>query len=257
MRKVVVVFFLQSEKKKAAMLPSYCITLQSEGSRWPIFITRAQGVEGIAVKRFAAIDCRENRYKRWAALIEPEARAELEIVAKTGLRDRHEQLTPGAVGCYLSHLSVMREAYRREESRVLIFEDDAVPPPNLVELLKPQLQKLDNKFPNWDLFLLGYISPQKPMLPEPVRLFKFYRLHAYVVSSRGMAKILALAYPLQKQLDTMLSEQSHRIEIYGAVPQLVTNDDTVATTIQLPLQPSSTRAPHKSKSGKSLQISPL
>jgi hypothetical protein len=67
-----------------------------------------------------------------------------------------------------------------------------------------------------------------------------------VISERGMAKCLALGYPLRKQLDSALSELSQRIRIYGGVPQLVPNDESFGTTIQLPLQ-SLTKPPPQPK----------
>jgi len=232
-------------------LPSYCITLQGDGSRWELFRKRAAGLVGLSVQRFRATDCRDQRYQRYAVLIDAAALKELDATRRSGERARHDQLTPGAVGCYLSHLAVMRHAYAAAQRAVLVFEDDAVPPPNLRELLQRQLAQLDAESPSWDLLLLGYLSAQRPLLPKPMRLRRFYRLHAYVVSERGMAKILALGLPLHKQLDSALSDFSDRIEIYGAVPQLVANDDSLPTTIQLPVQPRETPKPHRGKPSSS------
>ena len=228
-------------------IPSYCITLEGDGSRWALFRQRARGLVGLRVARFRATDCRAQRYQRYAVLIEPAALRALDATQRSGERERHCQLTPGAVGCYLSHLAVLRHAYAAAQPLALVFEDDAVPPPNLRELLQLQLAQLEALSASWDMLVLGYLSPQRPLLPEPMRLRSFYRLHAYVVSARGMAKVLALGLPLRQQLDSALSDWSDRIEIYGAVPQLVANDDSLPTTIQLPVAPQQTPPPHRAK----------
>jgi len=197
------------------MLPSYCITLGESTERWRAFQKHAQG---LGIQRFKAIDCRGAAYRAWQPLIGRAEFRELELIAVRGERERHDQLTPGAVGCYLSHLEVMRRAYAHGHAKVVIFEDDAQPPPDLPDRLVQQLAALDALDPAWDMLILGYIAPGKSMMPVPVRLHRFYRLHAYVVSERGMAKCLALCYPLRKQLDSALSELSERIHIYGSVP---------------------------------------
>jgi GR25 family glycosyltransferase involved in LPS biosynthesis len=213
----------------------YCITLRGdqEGEkRWEKFKQRIP--LAMRVRRFDALDLRGDRWERHACLLSSNCAKELHEVAKSGWRQRHEQLTPGALGCYLSHLAILRSAYAQNQCYTLVFEDDALLQPDLLPRLAEQVQGLPK---GWDMLLLGYASDSKNDTGlSPVRLRRFYRLHAYLVNQQGMAKILALCLPIRKQLDSALSDWSERIAIYGAVPQLVANDESFPTTIQLPLK---------------------
>lgn len=212
---------------------AYCISVKGDAegeNRWLSF--KKQIPAAWHVKRFNAIDCRGQLWKRHSIHLTAQAHKELQSIANEGFRQRHEQLTPGALGCYLSHLNILRQAYAQNLQSILVFEDDALLPVDLLPRLAEQVAALPK---DWDMLVLGY-STDIEVDSAPLRLRRFYRLHAYLISQKGMAKVLALGFPIRKQLDSALSDWSERIAIYGAVPQLVPNDDSFQTTIQLPLK---------------------
>lgn len=117
----------------------YCINLQHRQDRWEKFFSRLQqtlGNRGAAflqkVKRFDAVDGRE-------IMSESESTVEdmpcLEWNATKNSRyDRHivppmtKQMSPGEVGCALSHIRLWRKLAESDDPRatMLILEDDAV-----------------------------------------------------------------------------------------------------------------------------------
>ena len=90
---------------------AYVINLDRNPERLATFRGRyaASGLPH-PLERFPALDGRALDYD---AVVHPAARAELDEVLATGRRRRHEQLTPGAVGCYHSHLACWRAAAAR------------------------------------------------------------------------------------------------------------------------------------------------
>jgi len=90
-------------------------------------------------------------------------------------------------GCLQSHLQI----YRRniDHRHLLVFEDDILPTPHLAHQLVRCLEELPA---DYDILFLGYQLPNAPTrysrhLLKP-RLV--WRTHAYMVSRRGMVKLL-------------------------------------------------------------------
>lgn len=71
---------------------------------------------------------------------------QMEVAAPYGLR-----MSPGALGCLLSHVSVLKDAYDREFSLIWIMEDDAEILENPTSLV-PIISDLFTIDPEWDLF---------------------------------------------------------------------------------------------------------
>lgn len=63
---------------------------------------------------------------------------------------------PGALGCTLSHLSIVKEAKLAGHEKILVFEDDAIPYAEGVKYMDDVLEDLENE--SWDLYYLGYNS---------------------------------------------------------------------------------------------------
>ena len=63
---------------------------------------------------------------------------------------------PGALGCTLSHLGIVREAKNAGYEKILVFEDDAIPYAEGIKHMNGVIEDLENE--NWDLYYLGYNS---------------------------------------------------------------------------------------------------
>ena len=90
-------------------------------------------------------------------------------------------------GCLQSHLAT----YRRNLTcrHLLVFEDDILPAPNLAHDLVRCLAELPAAY---DVLFLGYQLPNAPS-PYSRRLIRprlVWRTHAYMISQRGMRRLL-------------------------------------------------------------------
>lgn len=212
----------------------YCISLKSKPERWDHFQRHfnASDLASYPFKKFEAIDTLENRYKKYKHLITDNAYKNMEQSLERGYRDNHEYLSPGAIGCYMSHYSVIKEAYEKGHQTVLIFEDDAKIPPNFVDQFKSTLQPTLPK--DWDMLFFYWINRRKKMNPKIEnspwhRLHRFWCLVAYIINRKGMKKILDNAFPIKYQIDTLLVNKSDEIKMYGCRPNLVKGNNFKST----------------------------
>jgi hypothetical protein len=67
---------------------------------------------------------------------------------------------PGARGCFLSHLSIMRQARELGLRNVLVIEDDLAISPKLAEDEDAIVEQL-HQTPNWGLCYFGYVIPDQ------------------------------------------------------------------------------------------------
>ena len=73
------------------------------------------------------------------------------------VKGRSSPLTPGELGCTLSHLNALEDFLKTDEEYILILEDDAILPVDLsLEILEEELKKI--KLPKNTLFSLGGIQ---------------------------------------------------------------------------------------------------
>jgi glycosyl transferase, family 25 len=108
--------------------------------------------------------------------------------------NRHLKL--GEIACTLSHWNVWSVALARQLDHIIVLEDDASLEPRFDEVtgMLAQLSALD---PQWDFLYLGRGRPQ----PDRGRRGGFVLpgfstcMHGYVVSSRGLTKLLRTGLP--------------------------------------------------------------
>jgi len=63
---------------------------------------------------------------------------------------------PGALGCTLSHLAIVKNAKELGYEKILVFEDDAIPFGVSFKHLDGIIEDIKNE--NWDVYYLGYNS---------------------------------------------------------------------------------------------------
>ena len=123
----------------------YCINLDERTDRWEHCLTQFEKL-GISdrVERFSAAKCSSS--------------SERNIIAKQrfGLEGPGSRRfpQPGAVGCSISHLDIIKLAKTRGLENVLVFEDDIKVVKDWEESLGMALVDLDNF--DWHLFYLGW-----------------------------------------------------------------------------------------------------
>ena len=188
------------------------------------------------LERFPAVDGRALDASDYDAIVHPAARAELDEVLATGKRRRHEQLTPGAVGCYHSHMSCWREAAARGERTVLVFEDDARLAPGVATAMLDTLRAADAAAPDWDVLLFGYETSVPPGAGGVVPVDSFNGTHAYAVRpATALAKFRGRD-KAREQLDWALAREARRgpLRVLGAADPNLVPVDWTGTDIQTP-----------------------
>lgn len=183
-------------------------------SQWPLI--RAKAVDG---KR---VDLEK--------VVAPDALAKLRMAQKTGTRKAHPDLTPGAVGCYLSHLELWKTIAASGAAWAIVFEDDASIEPNLGFEITQAMNDLP---PDWDLCLFGYVGNGVPVTNRLVKIKDFLLTHAYAVSAKGARHLARAMLPIEKQVDWAMSDQP--VQKYATAEKIV-QQGNFGTDIQIPVQ---------------------
>ena len=123
---------------------------------------------GIGFERFAAIDGRG---------IDPDATAQF---CRAGYERRHgKEPSPCEIGCFLSHIAVMRRFLASDAAFALVLEDDAVLAGDLPEVL----QGLEGMAGEWNIALL---YGNYPGLAQPLaRVGRHHRLAGFLARQTG------------------------------------------------------------------------
>lgn len=210
---------------------TYVINLRRASSRLRLFRKRwaACDLADTNLIRYPAVDGKRINVAEHLSI-----RALEEILAseRMGYRTKHYQLTRGAIGCYLSHISLWKHILKTDKDAAFVFEDDAIMVKNIGSVLSSL------KIPsNTDIFLMGYICNDCTNNPcGIIRVKKFYGLHGYIITRRGIHKILSRheTSPITKQIDSWLSDLAREgyLNIYAPPYQYVVQDPVLPTSIQ-------------------------
>jgi GR25 family glycosyltransferase involved in LPS biosynthesis len=173
-----------------------------------------------------------------AEYVSSKALGEILRAERLKFRSKHYELTRGAIGCWLSHVSLWRSILESDAECALIFEDDAVMARNIGDHLKDLRPPRD-----WDIVLLGYMCNECDERPhdDMLQVKRFFGLHGYVIHRRGIKKFVSSKYSgmVTKQIDSVLSDMISEgaLNVYAAPSHIVwQNNAKFATTIQMPLK---------------------
>lgn len=173
------------------------------------------------------------------SMVSAKALWEIGEAERTGFRLRHYQLSRGAVGCYMSHLRLWESIVKTDKEVALVFEDDAQIFPTLNQYLTTTAFPAD-----FDIILLGFVCFKCHKDREGsgfVKVNRFFGLHGYLISTKGIRKILAnqRVSPVRKQIDSMLSDMASagQLTVYATPRKYVEqNNETFGTQIQVPIK---------------------
>jgi GR25 family glycosyltransferase involved in LPS biosynthesis len=121
----------------------------------------------------------------------------LNIPFRFHLVDRHP--VSGSIGCFESHIQVIRMMYESGVKIGIILEDDLVPSPGYSKKLLQDAIDFMKSNDRWEMFQLGY-SPWKsglkkfmnsPRVSRSIVKYTGLLTHAYCLSRRGMQRILS------------------------------------------------------------------
>ncbi len=215
-------------------IPAFCITLERRQDRWRRFQDQS-GIDGLNLKRFTGVDGKTIDIRKDDRIALCTKR---NILAN--IRRSHEELdSVGGVGCALSHIAAWQWMVDNNQEVCLIFEDDAVVPPDFVERVNTCINDStilkDPK--KWDMWLLGGIWDKLTQIPgekTAVRVGEFVLFHAYVLTLHGAKRLLKDVYPIHSHIDLWVSIYGyvHDFRTVGCTTLILQQNQKVKTDIQ-------------------------
>jgi glycosyl transferase family 25 len=190
-------------------IPIYCINLDRRKDRWDLVSNQPGFKEFPQIERFSAVEGKD---------VDVMKDDRISLVAKRNIllqtRRAHEEIsTKGAIGCYLSHVGVWERFMKHSSAPyMIVMEDD-------VELLAGSYKKLEEFIKSsslladptaWDLCNLApsySLSQRGSVMPDPtlVRLERFCSTVCYMITRRGIERMMPHIFPLEVQIDGYMS----------------------------------------------------
>ncbi|PNH01291.1 Glycosyltransferase 25 family member [Tetrabaena socialis] len=190
---------------------SFLINLRKNKERLLRFMTEysRSDIADTPLRHLSAIDANDIDIPRF---VTEKTMTQITTTTITGFRKYHHDMTKGAVGCFLSHIAIMRMLQRDEgHSWYMVFEDDTSIPPKIHLAIHGAIR---NAPAGWDLLLFGRHFATTHKVPSDnadyERIATFWGMHAYCISKQGAMKIIE-NYEQNKismQIDSMISVMS-------------------------------------------------
>lgn len=152
-------------------------------------------------------------------------------------RNTHYELSRGAVGCYLSHLSIYKKIMESDKNYGLIFEDDISFKPDFLSKLMKGLTMVPD---DWDILLCGVFCLDCETLTGYSKIRRFWGLHAYLIKKESARKIYnQLNKLIGRQIDGDIEylNKTNKIIVYALDPEIAKQDSNFGSDIQLPVKP--------------------
>lgn len=132
-------------------------------------------------------------------------------------------LTYGSLACALSHYFIYQEC-RKSQKPFLVFEDDIIIDHDFDLNLTNVLLQIQNK--DYDIVYLGYNeipgfvkTKVDDVISKPKGLIT--GLYGYIVSPKGAQKLIDSIFPLNKQIDSSISDNSELFTFYCSTKNIV------------------------------------
>ena len=216
--------------------PVFYINLDSNTKRNTNIVNLTKRLGFNNVNRFSAINTKAienvNLYKD---KIDKDAYQVL--INSNKIRRHHYELSNGAIGCYLSHLEIIKRIVKERIKYAIIMEDDLYIHDNNDEFWN----KINNiYFPkDADIFLLeAKVSKHKFKTYIGTRPVNFFLgTTFYVITYNGAKTILEALVPIKYQIDSAISQLACKniIKIYyNNIIKAIQQQNIFKTDIQVP-----------------------
>lgn len=127
------------------------------------------------------------------------------------INDPNIKIQDGPLGCFCSHLRAMIYGYLNFDKYTIIVEDD-ISITN-TENISKYLKCIPD---DWDIVCIGAIGKDR-IYEEPFYKFvtEFHSTHFYIINHKCMDKLLSHMYPINDQVDVLVAEMIHELNIYN------------------------------------------
>lgn len=171
-----------------------------------------------------------------------EAMKELKDFLQTKTRRKHSQLTPGAIGCYMSHIKCW-EYVAHQNRPWIICEDDAILPSDFGSRIEMALREIPAT--RKETVILFHILCN-PKLYHELRCEKIkdnvYRAHhfwstaCYYITPEAAREMLKKALPMSIQVDHAMAQWGREGVVDNFAYPVVRTWESAGTDIQAPIQ---------------------
>ena len=193
----------------------------------------ASDLKVMHLNRFNAILGKTVDLDKW---LTPDALLQVNKTEKTKRRTHHYQLTKGAVGCFLSHYTLVKQLLDDNSADYyLILEDDIMVNEKILSTIKRYLSIVPT---DWDILQLSTLRCVKyNVVGEFVEPSGFWGMQSYIINKRGAKKLVNEVnnHKIDGQIDAYLSrmKQQNKIKIYITKKRLFfTNENGIKSDIQ-------------------------
>lgn len=148
-----------------------------------------------------------------------------DLITEQGINDAlndkqkvYTYLTPGAIGCALSHKKAYEYIINNDLNSALIVEDDITIDKDFNKKLSIIYTKIPKDF---DILFIGYHNTSDKYLQRIHSFYskpkKLYGLFGYIVTNKGAKKLLDI-FPITEQIDSDIPKHFDVINAYAVNP---------------------------------------
>lgn len=199
----------------------YCISLKDREDRRKNILQNFP----YRIHFFDAYDTRNSNILLYKNLIDKKSWKQLEKTNRIKQRNYHHNLTNGAVGCFLSHIGILKKIIENKQPYSLILEDDCE---CKIENIDEYLNYIMFHLPkDCDVLFLDYLTirytpensdivNQEFIRPRNRYNFKLYLTNCLLITYEGAKKILDNYKNIKIQYDSFLCKlfRDDKINIY-------------------------------------------
>jgi GR25 family glycosyltransferase involved in LPS biosynthesis len=211
----------------------FCLNLARRPDRWLPVSRKIKANGFMSVERFDAID---GHTLKGSDLSKLSVRAIYEL---TEPRHVHEALgSLGAVGCYLSWMSILQTIVENGYKRVIVFEDDIIFVHNFVNKILFYYRELPK---DCDMWMFGYYNRDDFPAANTTHVIckgKYWGNFGCMITLDGAKKILKTALPIEMHFDSYVARLASicpNVKIYFTKESLVTCDKNLWSDISTPI----------------------
>ena len=213
-------------------IKSYVINLEKYYYKYELSLKRLNKIN-LKPERFNAIYIEDENSEEIKRITYPS----VQYTIKNGRYSHNNIGTTGALGCYLSHVTLWKMLLESDEEMFLIFEDDVDINKNInnfTENINNTINLINEN--DWDIIFLGYFYNNTNNIN--IKYFKpiniIYGTHSYIINKNGARKLLKNAFPIVDQLDSYISYMSltRNINLYCTKNVFFSQNNLSGTLIQ-------------------------
>lgn len=216
-------------------IKSYVINLEKHKNKYDLCLKRLSKVNLTQPNRFNAIYINDENSEEIKKITYPS----VQYIIKNGRYSHNNIGSKGAIGCYLSHVTLWKMLLESNDEMFLIFEDDVDINENINNFTE-EINKSINliNLNDWDIIYLGYHHFDNILYDVNKEYNKItnliYGLHAYIINKKGAIKLLKNVFPIVDQLDSYMAYMAitRNINSYFTKNLFFFQNNSSGTTIQ-------------------------